>query len=166
MAPEAPSPPAWACPCPVKLKGFKCKYFSFIDASCPWSRLYRPISSPYLGLESLRGAVGGGGERGRLPEQRAYPPSSECARGVCAGSSPLPPQGPGTLHCDLGCPHPLTLVPGAALLMPCAPPTARGRAGGAFTGRGAHKAKQLELKIYAKQLLTDSGRSCAPGCGR
>lgn len=72
--PSLPTPPAWACPCPVKLKGFKCKYFSFIDASCPWSRLYRPISSPYLGLESLRGAVEGGGEGGTASGAASRPP--------------------------------------------------------------------------------------------
>lgn len=66
LLPQPPSP-ASAWPRHIKFKGFKCKYFSFIDASCLQRvrflavQLYCPISFPYLNTGEP--GVGGGGKR-------------------------------------------------------------------------------------------------------
>lgn len=73
-APQGPStslpsihpPPGPGLACHIKFKGFKCKYFSFIDASCLQrarflaAQLYCPISFPYLGTGEPGGLRGEG----------------------------------------------------------------------------------------------------------
>lgn len=73
-APQVPStslpsihpPPGPGMACHIKFKGFKCKYFSFIDASCLQrarflaAQLYCPISFPYLGTGEPGGLRGEG----------------------------------------------------------------------------------------------------------
>lgn len=84
-----PSPPALAWPRRIKFKGFKCKYFSFIDASCLQrarllaAQLYCPISFPYLGP----GEPGGRGRGARLPRRgRSWrPPPGDRVGGGGAG---------------------------------------------------------------------------------
>lgn len=69
---HSPSPCLGLAPL-LKFKGFKCKYFSFIDASCLQragflaAQLYCPISFPYLGTGEPRG-LGGRGQRGEGPK--------------------------------------------------------------------------------------------------
>ena len=59
-------PPGLGLACHIKFKGFKCKYFSFIDASCLQrarflaAQLYCPISFPYLGTGEPGGLWGEG----------------------------------------------------------------------------------------------------------
>lgn len=78
--PPPPTPCLGLALC-IKFKGFKCKYFSFIDASCLQracflaAQLYCPISFPYLGTGEP-GALGEGVSRGRgaeAPELEAAP---------------------------------------------------------------------------------------------
>lgn len=78
--PPPPTPCLGLALC-IKFKGFKCKYFSFIDASCLQracflaAQLYCPISFPYLGTGEP-GGLGEGVSRGRgaeAPELEAAP---------------------------------------------------------------------------------------------
>lgn len=87
--PSHPPSPCLGLACAIKFKGFKCKYFSFIDASCLQrarflaARLYCPISFPNLGTGEPGGLEG---RRGRGALAPAAPLELEAApRGTVSG---------------------------------------------------------------------------------
>lgn len=174
--PSTTPPPALAWPRRIKFKGFKCKYFSFIDASCLQrarflaAQLYCPISFPYLGTGEPggwgRGSAPAAGRGWKLPpgdpgwggwggsplsDSRLGRERQELGRGqLVAGVffsylkeiKAARPAHTGFLLVPVECPLPACFL--AARRLPHSPGLG-----------GAHKARQLELKIYAKQLLTD-----------
>lgn len=78
--PSIHPPPGLGLACHIKFKGFKCKYFSFIDASCLQrahflaAQLYCPISFPYLGTGEPGGLWREGGWLPRPPWSWKLPP--------------------------------------------------------------------------------------------
>lgn len=68
LHPFPPHSPSLGLALHLKFKGFKCKYFSFIDASCLQrarflaAQLYCPISFLYQGTGEPGGLRGGAGE--------------------------------------------------------------------------------------------------------
>lgn len=91
--PSIHPPPGLGLACHIKFKGFKCKYFSFIDASCLQrarflaAQLYCPISFPYLGTGEPGGLRGEGGlAPAAAVELEAAPPPWACVWGGLGSS--------------------------------------------------------------------------------
>lgn len=102
LHPFPPHSPSLGLALHLKFKGFKCKYFSFIDASCLQrarflaAQLYCPISFLYQGTGEP-GGMGGWGERGvadgggkqrplRWFQSRKLPPRVPCSAGMGWGA--------------------------------------------------------------------------------
>lgn len=183
--PSTLSSPAWPWPSHIKFKGFKCKYFSFIDASCLQrerfllAQLHGPISLSYLSPREPGCGVGVGGSwalsRWLSKLLSGVARSSPAVWGVGVGKLGAGSQGLVQIsrlrvEIDAGAVGSQdillfrnrkagslrTLAHFFSPQVPSSrPPSSRAPRRPHSPGlRGAHKARQLELKIYAKQLLT------------